>query len=102
MEGEMVPTSPAEETFRADTLPSCLRLQVTPGHWQKSLVAFHETSAADCWLKLALNSNRASLSVAISLLKGDAAASVNEHGRGCSTNGKSRNRIAGNIDEHLP
>jgi hypothetical protein len=104
MEGGMVPTSPAEERFRADTLPLCLRLQVTPGHWHKSLVAFHEASeAADCWLKLALNFSRASRSLAVSLLKGDAAAaSQTEHGEGCSRCGKTSNRIAGNIDAHLP
>lgn len=71
MAGEREPTSPADDRFRADTVPLCLRLQVTPVHWQKSLVLFHETSVGDCWLRLALNWSRASLSVAVSLPNGN-------------------------------
>uniref|UniRef100_A0A0A8YYZ9 Uncharacterized protein n=1 Tax=Arundo donax TaxID=35708 RepID=A0A0A8YYZ9_ARUDO len=46
-EGVMVPTRPAEERFSVNTLCLCLRLQITPGHWQKSSVVFHKASIFD-------------------------------------------------------
>ena len=73
MEGEIVPARPSEESLSAMTLCLCLclTLQLTPCHWQKSVVVFHEPRAP-CWLlRLALNASKVSPSVLLSNVTAD-------------------------------
>uniref|UniRef100_A0A0A8ZNM1 Uncharacterized protein n=1 Tax=Arundo donax TaxID=35708 RepID=A0A0A8ZNM1_ARUDO len=43
----MFPTSSVEDRLSVETLCLCLRLQMTPIHWQKSVLVSHEASASD-------------------------------------------------------
>jgi len=90
IDGVIVPVRPSEVRLSTVTLCLCLRLQLTPGHEQKSVVAFHAARTPAWLLRLALNASKVSTSVLLLTVLADT---------DWNTYGSRTNRRRDNIDD---